>query len=427
MQKKKHKGLSSFLNAHSQQASRKENTHDIVNIPIEEIAVNPKNFYGLRDIDELAHSIELTKIVTPLTVIEKENRTEGEPKYLLIAGHRRRAAWQKLLDDGKVENHNLPCLIRVFEPVVIHTDDGERTITPERLADAFLMLDNMGQRRRTVDERLQEVMELEPFARDLYDGQPVGKRGNFRTFFATDIIGISESNLQRLLSLKKLTAKGKAYVDDSRITFTFASKLSALPADMQDEYLASIDNGERTGTVDELTRFKQGLKNDKENMETQEPADTVEPVHDEPAGFEEPEEPEKEPLEEPDEPDEDSFDSQSRSHFPDGTEIQSGETPEEPQETPAPKKTSRTSNGIVELAVSGLPSNLTSKEFDPKSEASRWAKEEQLKILENLMTYCQEEIESYTDDDDLKSAQWNMRYAELQVRALMLRKELEEK
>ena len=56
----------------------------IIYIDIDDIEANPKNFYGIRDIDELAGLIAVFHLIEPLIVSKK---TDG--RYLLISGHRR--------------------------------------------------------------------------------------------------------------------------------------------------------------------------------------------------------------------------------------------------------------------------------------------------------------------------------------------------
>lgn len=114
---------------------------------------------------------------------------------------------------------------------------------------------------RNVNQRLAEINRLEKHARYLYKQRPKNERGNFRTFFAKKILNISETNLQRLLSLRKLTEKGKAYIQKGKIPFLFGVELSSLTPHMQDEYLAEIENNKRSGTVAELLEFKKNLKN----------------------------------------------------------------------------------------------------------------------------------------------------------------------
>lgn len=88
---------------------------DIVRtIPAAEILPNPKNFYELSDLDDLAASIEQNGLIDPLIVKRME-----DGRYMILSGHRRFAAMTEIL--GKTE---ISCLIRqpvsdVFEELML--------------------------------------------------------------------------------------------------------------------------------------------------------------------------------------------------------------------------------------------------------------------------------------------------------------------
>lgn len=251
MNRKKNRrgGLGAFLNQYSKEESQNENTN-VIHISIENIEANPKNFYGLRDVEQLASLIAITKTVDPLIVMRNPDTEPGKPPYRLLAGHRRKTAWQKLLDEGKVDSHMLPCIVKTFSSIHLTAEDGtEKVISAERIADAYLMFSNMGQRQfRSINERLEEVRQLKPFARDLFDGQPYGSRGNFRAYFAESFLNMSENNLQRLLLLERLTGRGKSYIDEKKISITVGYGLSTLEPDQQEAYLNAVDAGEVKST-----------------------------------------------------------------------------------------------------------------------------------------------------------------------------------
>ena len=170
----KNAGLGNILNEVSQTEEK------IVSIDIENLESNPRNFYGLRDIDSLAALISVSHLIEPLTVSEK-----ADGKYTIISGHRRRAAVQKLLDDGVYDERKLPCIVKKCKKIQIEQEDGEIVEFDEEAVGMLnLIASNRGQREeRTVDEKLQEVRYLEKFAKAIYHQKDRGKRGRFRTFF----------------------------------------------------------------------------------------------------------------------------------------------------------------------------------------------------------------------------------------------------
>ena len=75
----KHGGLSVLFNQVSQHAVNEEHANKVVRIPISQIKSNPKNFYGLRDIDGLARTIAFTKFVDPLIVVRNTGEDSTDP------------------------------------------------------------------------------------------------------------------------------------------------------------------------------------------------------------------------------------------------------------------------------------------------------------------------------------------------------------
>ena len=381
IEKRRGLGLGHFLNTASQEASQEEHKLDGVAkvqlIDIKDLKFNPKNFYGLRDIDELAHQIELSQVVEPLSVEHNpESGKEGEPPYLILAGHRRYSAWKKLLDEGKVTETTLPCIVRTFKPWKI----GETTIDPERIAEAYLMYSNMGQRKNlTVDEQIQEVEHLEPLARELFATKPEGKRGNFRTFFANEILGIPETVLQRRLSLRKLIPFVKEAIDQGVLSITCGAELGSLDSDTQESYLGAVKEGTCKGTIEEIRQFKRNQRK-AETSEPEEPAETDEP-------------PAPDDDREPEEPIEPSTPSHHEA--------------EKPAIPPNPGLT---------ITVAAVPKRFT----DPQKEANDWVASEQKKTLEGLLQYAEAQSRAYAETDKLVASQWNMRASALQVKILML-------
>ena len=66
------------------------------------------NFYSTENIDELAMSIELVGHIEQNLVV----KPEAHGKYEVVAGHRRRLAALKLVQEGKEEYRKVPCLIK---------------------------------------------------------------------------------------------------------------------------------------------------------------------------------------------------------------------------------------------------------------------------------------------------------------------------
>lgn len=242
-------------------------SEQIVYIDIDDLEVNPKNFYGMRDIDALAGLIAVSHLIEPLTVIK--NSENG--KYRIISGHRRYAAVQKLLDEGDYTERKLPCIVKACGKIKIEQKNGEIIEFDEDAVEMLtLIASNRGQREeRTVDEKLQEMKYLEGFARAIYNQKCRGIRGRFRDFFAEEILNISKSQLQRINSLEKLTENVKTAVSEKKLSETAAMELASMTAEEQEACLEKIITGEIKGTVQDIQNFKSF----KEQMEESVPED----------------------------------------------------------------------------------------------------------------------------------------------------------
>lgn len=246
---KQHRGgLGRFLNEVTQ-TTEKSNSEQIVYIDIDNLETNPRNFYGLRDVEALAGLIAVSHLVEPLTVSRK-----SDGKYMIISGHRRRAAVQKLLDEGDYTERKLPCIIKTRGKIKIEQENGEVVEFDEDAVEMLnLIASNRGQREeRTVDEKLQEVKYLETFAKAIYHQKNRGSRGRFRNFFAEEILNMSKSQLQRISAMEKLTDKVRTAIDDKTISESAALAMSNMTAEEQVACLEKIMSGKIRGTAQDI-------------------------------------------------------------------------------------------------------------------------------------------------------------------------------
>lgn len=66
---------------------------------------DPNNFYELSGVDELAANIELLGLQQPIRVRQGENG-----RYVIVSGHRRRAAVRQLVEGGREDLREVPCI-----------------------------------------------------------------------------------------------------------------------------------------------------------------------------------------------------------------------------------------------------------------------------------------------------------------------------
>ena len=80
-----------------------------VYIDIDKLVSEERTFYELSDSDGLVRNIELVGLQQPIRVRE----TDG--MYRIVSGHRRRAALQKLVDEGREEFRSVHCIVETVE------------------------------------------------------------------------------------------------------------------------------------------------------------------------------------------------------------------------------------------------------------------------------------------------------------------------
>lgn len=388
-------GIGAFLNNLSTESSQTEQCNIQKRIPVDEIQPNPDNFYGMRNIDELAGKIEFSKTIEPLIVRPWQDENHPGKKYLLIAGHRRKAAWEKLLADGKITDNTIPCIIRTFEPISGTDENGnEETISENELAEAYLVISNNSQRQfRTIDEKLMEIIVLEPFARKMYNLQPENERGTFRQFFAEKILEMSETNYRRLKSMESLAPEIRDAVDAEQITFSFATELATLPLDEQRQYMADIEAGVKAGTYKEIRDWKRKQKEQEETSVS----DMAESAMSENELADEPEEEFKEPTCEDDEPE--LFDTDKYN----GQRTDNDEYAEPYQPAGEAKLEEK---AHVTVNVLEMPTDEEARDIDTWSES--YINRQQLSFLKSLLATHEQNYEQLeqqvqaTNDEQLK-------------------------
>lgn len=129
-----------------------EGRDQIEYIDIGLIDSDPGNFYELRDIPDLAGDIETVGLQQPLLV-----RPGEDGHVVLISGHRRRAALQLLVDEGKEQFRQVPCIRKaggnplVYEMQLIFANAHTRVLTnaeigkqAARLEEIFYQLKEQG-------------------------------------------------------------------------------------------------------------------------------------------------------------------------------------------------------------------------------------------------------------------------------------------
>ena len=443
---KKIGGLAQFLSASTLANAQKDaaQNENIVKIDIDRLIPNPYNAYGLREIESLAGMISSNNF--HVEAIEVKPMDDEEGKYMIISGHRRRAAWALLLQEGVTEERTLPCIVRNFTEmhITISKEDGtaeDTVISAEQQANIALIMANRGQRKeKTIEEELWEIQELEPYVKILYSQQGRPKeRGSLKSFFAS-ILDITPTTFQRKKNLLRLVPRARLTLASRDITETAAAELSGLPPEEQEAVLDKIASGEMDATVKAIIDYKRNLNKEAEGDEI-EPSDDYEPDFDDedevPAGsshktddrpdwskFGEdfPEDSSDDEDEDEDEEEEEAAPARQigSSHDENGEsgheERQEGSTYREPSASAAQEPEIR--SDIPEPESTDKPQNDVHKWFLAiiKPEIER---------LEKVKAHCVKMKETYDASDEkgaaLKAARWEACRSYIDIKIIMLR------
>ncbi len=186
----------------------------IEQIPMAEIEENAGNSYAQTDIDDLAESIKVIGLQQPLVVRRK---TEGG--YLLLAGHRRRNALEKL------ERTTAPCIVLdanldpALQTLILHWTNtmarGGGGLTAKYTATAA----------KEIEEALKELQQL----------GIVELPGKLRSYVA-EVLKTSESQIARAKAIDNgLTGDWKELFREHCINDSTAYELAQCDEDLQVE------------------------------------------------------------------------------------------------------------------------------------------------------------------------------------------------
>ena len=356
-------------------------------IDVANLVPNTGNFYGIRDIEQLAHSMALSNTVEPLMVAKRD----GEEKYDIISGERRYRAVSLRLERGEITDSKVPCI--VHEPFA---DDGK--ITAKMKEDIAIICAN-SYREKNALEKLQEVDVLEPIARIYYDELLANNEHegmSFRAYFAEKFLGISSSSLQRLITLRKLTPEAKTALVNGDVSDTLAAYIARKSPEEQLEYLRQLQAGEVSGTVRELQeKDKAEAEAGNESTDSDSKAEEVQesfPGED------------VEEIEEPESTGEDNL-SAAINDDNDDSDTET-EIPAQPQSIEEKLE----QEGQTKLFDTSIPENITPE--NAENEANNWVEEG----LRQMETLAADKAKSARESGDSRTAaQWDVRLAAVRL------------
>lgn len=172
-----------------------------------------RNFYQLSDIEGLAANIELIGLQQPIRVRKMEDG------YRIVSGHRRRAAIQKLADEGKTEFQKVACIVESVE-------------CSEAMQELRLIYANSDTRKMSSADLARQAERVEAL---LYQLKEEGYEfpGRMRDHVA-QACQTTKSKLSRLKVIReKLAAVWTPYYERSELNEACAYALAQLSEDWQ--------------------------------------------------------------------------------------------------------------------------------------------------------------------------------------------------
>ena len=223
------------------QAAGAGKKYELHNIPLEKMIPNPANerIYEIGEIEELAHSILLTGKVLQNAVVAAADENGN---HVIIAGHRRRLACQKLVEEGHSEFAQMPCMV-MTEP-----DD--------LLQELFLIQTNSTARVLSEAEKMRQAERATAILNQLKERKQIS--GRVRDI-AAKMLGTTTGQLGRYNVISKgLTNETlRAAFENSEIGISVAYEAARLSAEEQAALAEKLSQGQTITIRDIVERQKQ--------------------------------------------------------------------------------------------------------------------------------------------------------------------------
>lgn len=185
-------------------------------IPLVDLKSDPNNFYQLRHLDELADNIATCGLQQPLRV--RPDPAVGG-KYIIVSGHRRRAAVEILAKENMEKWREVPCIV-------------EKDSVSPALQQLRLIYANANTRAMTSAEISQQAEQVEKL---LYKLQEEGYEfpGRMRDHVAK-AVQVSTSKLARLKVIREnLAEEWQPAFQDDKLKESTAYELAKMPVECQ--------------------------------------------------------------------------------------------------------------------------------------------------------------------------------------------------
>ena len=193
-----------------------DNREQIEYISIDLIVSDPANFYELSAIDALAENIELIGLQQPLRV---RQNPDDESMVIVVSGHRRMAALRKLVDDGREDLRDVPCIV----------DKSTGSAAMQELRLIYANSDTRVMKSADISKQVERIEKL------LYQLKEEGFEfpGRMRDHVA-EVCKVSKTKIARLKMIReKLHENWQPAYQENKLNESVAYALSQLPVEDQ--------------------------------------------------------------------------------------------------------------------------------------------------------------------------------------------------
>ena len=213
-------------------------------IDIDCLVADERNFYALSDIDALAANIELIGLQQPIRVRE----ISGEPaRFRIVSGHRRRAALQKLVDEGRAQFRDVHCIVETVE-------------CSEAMQELRLIYANSDTRKMSPAELDRQAQRIEAILIQMKE-EGFQFEGRMRDHVA-EICKVSKSKLSRLKVIREhLHPMLMPDWEEGRLSEAVAYRIAQEPERIQNQLFSNNGHAPRTWTLEHTEQAINRVKN----------------------------------------------------------------------------------------------------------------------------------------------------------------------
>lgn len=217
------------------QKEQQEEGLESLTVDVFDLIPSEENFYNTEKIEELKQLIKAFGVLQPLLI-----KPEGN-KYKVIAGHCRRLACMELVEEGKEQYRQVPCVKRTGIEEATNTEDSI-----SKILNKLMLIAANKFREKTEWEKMEEVLQQEELVSELKKESNLP--GRVRAMLS-EITGVKEAQIGRYKAINnnlcpELMEEFKA----DRIGMTIIYEASGLSAEYQKEAVELFrENGILTG------------------------------------------------------------------------------------------------------------------------------------------------------------------------------------